>query len=77
LEFLRLCCEDISYVEIANRMCVSPRTVDGYRDDLFRITGVRSRVGLIRYAIVKKYVTPKLWKLPSNEETDPVKMVYL
>lgn len=74
--FLQLCCEDITYADMAKIMFVSPRTIDNYRDYLFRITGVRSRTGLIRYAIVKKYVQPSSWKLPSNEETDPVKMVY-
>ena len=50
-EFLILACTEFTYKEIAERMAVSPRTVDGYREDLFFKLGVRSRVGLVLYAI--------------------------
>jgi Response regulator containing a CheY-like receiver domain and an HTH DNA-binding domain len=49
--FLKLCCTDKSYKEIADVMCVSPRTVDGYRDALFQKLDVTSRIGLAIYAI--------------------------
>lgn len=49
--FLKLCCTEMTYKEIADKMCVSPRTVDGYRDDLFEKLNVKSRVGLVLYAI--------------------------
>lgn len=49
--FLKLCCTDKSYKEIADVMCVSPRTIDGYRDALFQKLDVTSRVGLAIYAI--------------------------
>jgi two-component system invasion response regulator UvrY len=32
-------------------MCLSPRTIDGYRDALFEKLNVRTRVGLVMYAI--------------------------
>jgi DNA-binding CsgD family transcriptional regulator len=32
-------------------MFVSPRTIDGYRDDLFEKLKVKTRVGLVMYAI--------------------------
>jgi len=51
LEFLKLGCSEMTYKEIADKMCVSPRTVDGYRDDLFDKLGVKSRVGLVLFAI--------------------------
>lgn len=54
--FLKLCCTEMTYKEIADKMCVSPRTVDGYRDDLFEKLGVKSRVGLVLYAIKKGIV---------------------
>ena len=56
LAFLRLCCTDKSYKEIADVMCVSPRTVDGYRDALFQKLDVTSRVGLAIYAIKNNIV---------------------
>ncbi len=49
--FLRLACTDKSYQEIANEMFVSIRTVDGYRDILFKKLVVTSRIGLVIYAV--------------------------
>jgi two-component system, NarL family, invasion response regulator UvrY len=49
-EFLRWICSDLTYKEIADKMFVSPRTVDGYRDDLFDKLNVKSRVSLALYA---------------------------
>ena len=54
--FLKLCCTEMAYKEIAVRMCVSPRTVDGYRDDLFQKLNIKSRVGLVMYAIKNRIV---------------------
>ena len=49
--FLQLICSDKTYAEIAREMFVSDRTVDGYRDALFRKLDIGSRVGLVLYAI--------------------------
>ena len=51
MEFLSHCCEDCNYSEIAKKMGVSPRTVDGYRDSLFDKLQIKTRVGLAVYAI--------------------------
>ncbi|GAB3893227.1 response regulator transcription factor [Spirosoma agri] len=51
LQFLELACSDLTYVQIADRMCVSPRTVDGYRETLFERFEVKSRVGLALWAV--------------------------
>ncbi len=51
LEFLRLVCTEKSYKEIADDMASSPRTIDGYRDALFRKLNVSTRVGLVLYAL--------------------------
>jgi len=50
-EFLKLACSDITYKDIAAKMFVSPRTVDEYRNHLFEKLKVKSRVGLVMYAI--------------------------
>ena len=50
-EFLRWTCSELSYKEIAEKMFVSPRTVDDYRQALFTRLKVHSRVGLVMYAI--------------------------
>lgn len=49
--FLKHTCTELSYRDIAEKMLVSPRTVDGYRDALFQKLRVKSRVGLVVYAI--------------------------
>ena len=51
IEFLKLAATEMTYKEIAAEMHLSPRTIDGYRDDLFLKLNVRSRVGLVLYAI--------------------------
>lgn len=51
LAFLKLACSEKTYFEISREMYVSDRTVDGYRDSLFRKLNVASRVGLVIYAV--------------------------
>jgi len=55
-EFLKLACTEMSYKEIAEKMFLSPRTVEGYRDVLFEKLGVKTRVGLVLFAIKNKIV---------------------
>lgn len=50
-EFLKLACSELSYKEIAAQMHLSPRTIDGYRDSLFEKLDIKSRTGLVIYAI--------------------------
>lgn len=49
--FLKLACTEMTYKEIADQMNLSPRTIDGYRDALFEKLGIKSRVGLVLFAI--------------------------
>jgi len=56
LEFLKLAASELTYKEIATQMCISIRTVDGYRDHLFEKLGVKSRIGLVLYAIKNKLI---------------------
>ena len=51
IEFLKLVCTEMTYKEIAEQMCLSPRTIDGYRDALFEKLNLKNRVGLVLYAI--------------------------
>jgi DNA-binding NarL/FixJ family response regulator len=51
LEFLKLCCSELTYKEIADQLFVSPRTVDNYREALFLKLNLKSRSGLVLYAI--------------------------
>jgi DNA-binding NarL/FixJ family response regulator len=56
LEFLKLAGTELTYKEIADQMCISVRTVDGYRDQLFEKLQIKSRVGLVLYAIKNKLI---------------------
>jgi DNA-binding NarL/FixJ family response regulator len=57
LEFLNLACSDLTYKHIASKMNLSERTVDGYREALFKKFHVQSRVGLCLEAIRKEFVS--------------------
>ncbi len=50
-DFLKYACTEMTYKEIADKMFVSPRTIDGYRDALFEKLNIKTRVGLVLYAI--------------------------
>jgi DNA-binding NarL/FixJ family response regulator len=54
INFIILACSEMTYKQIAEQMKLSQRTVEGYRDDLFRKLNVSSRVGLVLYAIRNK-----------------------
>ncbi len=51
LEFIQHACSEYTYKEIAAKMYLSPKTVDNYRDSVFVKLNVKSRVGLVLYAI--------------------------
>jgi DNA-binding NarL/FixJ family response regulator len=51
IHFLKLVSTEMTYKEIASEMHLSPRTIDGYRDALFEKLGLKSRTGLVLYAI--------------------------
>ncbi|MCG9910277.1 MAG: response regulator transcription factor [Flavobacteriales bacterium] len=50
-QFLKLVCSDDSYQQIADKMFLSIKTVDGYRASLFEKLKVKSRTGLALYAV--------------------------
>lgn len=56
MEFIKLACTEMTYKEIAETMFVSPKTVDGYRDDLFQKLNIKNRIGLAMYAIKQGWV---------------------
>ncbi len=55
-EFLRLVCTELTYKDISEKMFVSPRTVDDYRNTLFEKLKVHTRMGLAMYAIKNRLV---------------------
>jgi len=54
--FLELACSELTYKEIATRMNISVKTVDIYRDGLFKKFDTVSRVGLVLYAVRNELV---------------------
>ncbi len=51
MRFIELACSEHTYKMIADIMCLSVKTVDGYRAKLFDKLDVKSRVGLVLYAL--------------------------
>jgi two-component system, NarL family, invasion response regulator UvrY len=49
--FLKYLATDLTLKEIAAKMNLSPRTIDGYRDNLFEKVKVNNRVGLVLFAL--------------------------
>lgn len=51
IEVLRLLCRQNNTSEIASKMCISKRTVDGYRCKLLDKTASKNTVGLVLFAV--------------------------
>ena len=54
-EILELLTEGLTSSEIANRLFISPRTVDTHRTNLLHKLGLKNTAALVRYAIENKY----------------------
>jgi DNA-binding NarL/FixJ family response regulator len=53
-EFLQHACSELTYREIAKKMNCSPRTVENYRVQLMDKLNIRTRTGLVIFAIKNK-----------------------
>lgn len=51
IQFMKLVCTELTYKEIAVKLKMNPRAIDGMRDSLFTRMDVKSRVGLAMHAI--------------------------
>jgi two-component system, NarL family, invasion response regulator UvrY len=56
IAFLKYTCTELNYKEIAEKMCIGIRTVEGYRDILFKKLEIKNRIGLAMYAIKNQLV---------------------
>ena len=58
MEFMRLICNDreYTYQEIAHIMAIHVRTVDGFRKSLFSKLNMKSKTGLVMFAMKNKLV---------------------
>ncbi|MBB6270301.1 DNA-binding NarL/FixJ family response regulator [Pedobacter cryoconitis] len=50
-KFLEHCCSEFTYKEIADKMNLSPHTIDNYRESLFQKFEIKSRTGLVLFAL--------------------------
>ena len=50
-EILVLLCNELTNIEIGERLFISPRTVEGHRNNLLAKTGCRNTAGLVIFAI--------------------------
>lgn len=50
-KFMVLACTELTYHQIADKMNLSPKTIDGYRESLFHKFNVKSRVSLAMFAV--------------------------
>ncbi|WP_019990155.1 response regulator transcription factor [Rudanella lutea] len=60
LEVLNLICQQQTAPEIAEKLCVSIRTIDGHRASLLEKTGARNTAGLVLFAIKNNLVDPSI-----------------
>lgn len=56
IEVLELLCQEYTTKEIADKLFISPRTVEGHRTHLFNKTGSKNIAGLVIYGIQKKII---------------------
>ena len=56
--FLKHACTEMTYNQIADKMCLSPKTIEGYRDSVYEKLQIRNRIGLVLFAIKEGYFTP-------------------
>lgn len=56
IDFIQLCCSELTYKEIADKMGVSQRTVDGYRESIFSKLDLKSRTGIVLFAVGQGWV---------------------
>lgn len=56
VEVLRLICQQMTSEEIGEELFISPRTVNGHRNNLLQKTGSRNVTGLVMYAVKHQLV---------------------
>ncbi len=57
-EILELICQQYNTTEIAEKLFISPRTVEGHRNSLLAKTGARNTAGLVLFAVTNNIISP-------------------
>ena len=63
LEILQLICEQYTTQEIGKKLFISPRTVDGHRNNILEKTQSRNTAGLVVYALENGIVNIKKFRI--------------
>ncbi|MAO10794.1 MAG: DNA-binding response regulator [Flavobacteriaceae bacterium] len=58
IEFIEHACTEMTYKQIAEKMFLSPKTIEGYRDSIYEKLNLKNRIGLVLYAIRNGLFTP-------------------
>jgi DNA-binding NarL/FixJ family response regulator len=56
IDVLRLLCQQKTAKEIGDELFITPRTVEGHKNNLFAKTGVKNMAGLVIYAIQRSII---------------------
>ncbi|WP_396189016.1 response regulator [Flavobacterium sp.] len=51
IEIIKLSCKEMITKEIANKLCVSPRTVDNHKKNIMKKTNAKNFIGVVLFAI--------------------------
>ena len=57
-QILEMICREFTTAEIAAKLFISERTVDGHRNNLLAKTGCRNTAGLVLFAVKNNLITP-------------------
>ncbi len=55
---LQMICQEFTTTEIAGKLFLSPRTIEGYRNNILQKTGARNTAGIVVYAMAQGLYSP-------------------
>ncbi len=58
-EFVKLACTEMTYQQIADKMSLSVKTIEGYRENMFQKFKLKNRVSMAMFAVKHKLVDPQ------------------
>jgi DNA-binding NarL/FixJ family response regulator len=61
-EIMQMVAENLSSKDIAEKLCISPKTVETHRYNMMKKLGLKNKVALIQYAVNIGIVDPDIWK---------------